>query len=184
MRRRKDSTPTAEWKLLLLGSMLGILVVLALLAGANIFAFVARSIVQPRFTLQRSAAEYNEWERKVAEKKRQIAELEQKKRWWSNPIGEEELARTKGNLVRPGEHTVVLMPPASPEQAEEAKVRHAGVTESNSTLRVTLLTLFTCGVAYGILLLRRRRLIRARQEVGILTPRKELLRRRKAPDGE
>jgi len=167
-------------QVLLRGVLRGVIYVLLLLLVANVSAYLIHSVVHPWVTLHRVSAEQRMWERKVAEKTRQLAQLQAKKQWWRSPNGEDELAHQMG-LVRPGEHTVVMTPPPPSPPAPRAPLneQYAGTLELSPTLRLSLLTLFVCALVYGGLLLRRRRLLKIRQEtVGVLTPRAELLRRR------
>jgi len=154
-------------------------IVLLLLLAANICAYVIRTAVHPMHALMRANAEQHTWEQKVETKRRELAEMQAKRDWWSSPSGEDELAHQLG-LVREGEQTVVVTPPAPPApDPTSASKRRAGIAELSPTLRLSLLTLFVCALVYGSLLLRRRRLLQTRRvPVGILTPRKQLLRRR------
>ena len=183
MRRNRSSVPPPQWQIQLLALLYGVVVVLALFIAANIVTYIARSIIQPQIALHRLATEKSVLEQRVAQKKHEIAELQKRKAWWSDPIGKEELAREKAGLVRKGEHTVVITPPPPPAPKTASAGRQAATAEMNPTLRISMVTLVTFVVLYGVLLLRRRRLIKVRQEVnvGVLTPRKELLRRRQTP---
>jgi|GEM_PF-2479323 len=153
--------------------------VLLLLLAANISAYIIRTAVHPVSALKRVNTEQKTWERKVEAKRRELAEKQAKKEWWSSPSGEDELAHQLG-LVREGEQTVVVTPPAPPKpNPSPASKRRADIAELSPTLRLSLLTLGVCALIYGALLLRRRRLLKTqRAPAGILTPRKQLLRRR------
>ena len=172
-RARKPLTPR---QLLLRAIVRGVLSVLALLVVAHVSACVIHSIVHPLATLHRVTAEQRAWERKVAEKKRQLVAMKAQKTWWSSPAGEDELAHKLG-LVKPGENTVIVMPPPPPAAKAQALPVPPAAPEISPTFRVAALGVFVCLLVYGALLWRRRRLLAIRQAVGVLTPRKELVRR-------
>lgn len=173
---KKQLSPRRRLLLALLtGLLIGVWYTSLIFLAARASAYVIRSIVHPQFAVHRMAAETESWQRKVDEKKRQIAELEAKKTWWNSTVGQQELARERG-LVHPGEHTLVVTPPPPPAPPKAAT--HAALTEITPTVRLTVLSLFSCGIIYGLLMLRRRRLIRVYQQTGVLTPRKELLKQR------
>jgi len=179
MTNTRSTTPLSHRQLLLRAILRGVVLVLLLFVVATASALLIRSVVSPLITLHRVSAEKKSWERKVVEKRRQLASMEAKKQWWSSPNGKDELAHQMG-LVKDGEQTVVVTPPAPPASATPAPtVRHAGALDVSPTLRLSMLTLVVCALVYGVLLFRRRRLLKTRhEEVGVLTPRKELMRRR------
>jgi len=177
----RSTLPLSHRQILLRAILRAAGIVLLLFLAAHVSAYLIRSVVHPMRSLARVSTEQRSWERKVANKRRQLAEMQAKKQWWSSPTGEDELAHQLG-LVREGEQTVVMTPPPpTPKPSAPVVIRHAGVTDLSPTIRLSLLTLFVCALVYGVLMLRRRRLLRSRrQAVGVLTPRKELLRRRPA----
>ncbi|MHB0938925.1 MAG: hypothetical protein ACYDCO_22445 [Armatimonadota bacterium] len=179
MTRARSIQPLSHRQLLLRSILGAVVIVLLLFVVATASALLIRSVVNPLITLQRVRAETNQWERKVAQKRRELASMEAKKQWWSSPNGKDELAHQMG-LVKKDEQTVVVTPPASPApKAPAPAARRAGALEGSPTLRLTMLTLVVCALVYGMLLFRRRRLLKTRQqETGFLTPRKELMRRR------
>lgn len=175
-RSARPLSPRQSW---LRAILRAVAIVLLLYLAATGSALLIRGIVQPVITLHRVRAEKNLWERKVAEKRRHLAAMEEKKRWWNSPNGKDELAHQMG-LVKKGEQTVVVTPPPPPAPEQPTPtVRHAGSLDVSPAMRLSMLTLVVCALVYGTLLLRRRRLLKMRREkIGVLTPRKELMRRR------
>ena len=175
----RSAQPLSQRQILLRAILRAVVIVLFLFVVATASALLIRSIVHPLVTLHRVRAEKNTWERKVAEKRRQLAAMEAKKQWWNSPNGKDELAHQMG-LVKKDEQTVVVTPPKPPAPTVPAPaVRQAGSLEVSPTVRLSMLTLVVCALVYGVLLFRRRRLLKTRRdEVGVLTPRKELMRRR------
>jgi hypothetical protein len=179
MTRVRSTPPLSQRQVLLRAVARAVGIVLLLLLVANVSAYLIHGAVHPLRVLARKNAEQRTWERKVEEKRLQLAAMQAKKKWWSSPNGEDELAHQLG-LVKEGEQTVVVTPPAPPAPTPTSvSERQAGMLGLSPTLRLTVLTLGICALVYGALLLRRRRLLRTRREAaGILTPRKQLLRQR------
>ena len=175
MRRNRSANTPPRWQLHLRAVMRGLGMVLLLLVAAQLFTYLARSVIQPLIVYRQKVAEHRVLSQQVETMRRQVEEQHTRRSWWTTPIGKEELARQRAMLVRPGEQTVVVTPPA-PSPEPPVVVDAVGATLS-PMLCGAVLALVMCAVIGGMLL-RRRRLIKVRQQVGVLTPRNELLRQR------
>lgn len=179
MNRDRSARPPAKRHALLRVIVRTLLLLAVLALAARLTAQLLFGLIQPHITVHRLAREVAQLEQMKTAKQKEKQALLDKIRWWSSPMGEDELAHEKG-LVRPGEHTVLIPTPSAANPAPPPMHAIGSVLgeQTNPTFLLFLLAFLACSLVYLGLLLRRRHLIRVRRPEGTLTPRSELARRR------
>jgi len=151
----------------------GVVIVVVLFVAAQLLARITYAVIRPHLRAVQMRSENNLLEKMVVAKRQEKKDLQQQIDWWKSPPGEEELAHSKG-LVKPGEHTLVLLPPLPAKSAAISPVSTLPVTHHHRLIAAVVG--FVCAFIFGIGLLVRRRRMLARRPAGTLTPRSELRR--------
>ena len=178
MSHNQSNGQGAEQSALRRALLRGAIIVFALFLAAELLGNFTFALIRPHLRAMQLRSENTTLEKMVIAKRQEKKDLEQRIQWWTSPSGEEELAHTQG-LVKPGEHTLVLLPPKAAAAAQSHQAPSVVPAFAHHTRLIAAGIVFLVAFLLGIGLLVRRYHLLSRRPANTLKSRAEL--RRHAP---